>query len=86
MNSSTQRAKPSFYDICISHSFNSEKLRQIAAASGVHWSAIEAMCNGNAVRCSDARKVLKAFSQFTDGNWTLKTVNVPLTNETVGHG
>lgn len=72
------RVKPSFYDICISHAFNSQKLQEVAATSGVHWNTIEAMCKGTAVARSDAEKVLTAFSQFTHRQWTLDNVNVLL--------
>jgi len=86
MKPSTQRAKLSFYDVCINHSFNSQKLREIATASGVSFAVIEAMCNGSPVARSDAEKVLAAFSQFVQSNWTLDNVDIPLTNGKVVMG
>ncbi len=83
MNASTKRAKPSFYDICITHKFNSQKLQQIATISGVSMNTIEAMCNGNPVARSDAKKILAAFSQFTHSQWTLENVAVKLSDEGV---
>lgn len=74
--STTQPAKPSFYNICTIHKLNSQKLQKIATTSGVPVSTIEAMCNGAAVTRSDAEKVLAAFSQFTQSHWTLNNVNV----------
>jgi hypothetical protein len=71
-----QAAKPFFYNICIEHQFNSQKLQEIATLSGVSMGVIEAMCNGSAVGRTDAEKVLAAFSQFTHCTWTLNNVNV----------
>lgn len=76
MNIPTQETRPSFYDICTRHSFNSQKLQKIATTSGVPFAVIDAMCNGKAVARSDAKKVLAAFSQFTHCTWTLNNVHV----------
>ena len=76
MNAPIQRINPSFYDICVKHSFNSQKLQKIATTSGVSISTIEAMCNGSPVARSDAEKVLAAFSQFTHSTWTFNNVKV----------
>ena len=81
MRASTKRAMPSFYDICITHSFNSQKLQQIATISGVLMNTIEAMCNVTPIARSDAEKTLAAFSQFTHSTWTLENVAVKLSDE-----
>jgi hypothetical protein len=71
--------KTTFYNLVVmQYNYNATDLQKIAEMAGVSEDIINRMFTSVAIKREDAKKLLQAFSEYTQDKWSLDNVKIAL--------